>query len=50
MIYYYLAYRQVNWRGEQYQMQKELKIEYVPVDKVRPNPYQPRKVFAQSAL
>ncbi|MHC1749248.1 MAG: nucleoid occlusion protein [Cellulosilyticaceae bacterium] len=31
-------------------MQKELKIEYVPVDKVRPNPYQPRKVFAQSAL
>ncbi|MGL4798343.1 MAG: nucleoid occlusion protein [Cellulosilyticaceae bacterium] len=31
-------------------MQKDLKIQYIPVDSVRPNPYQPRKVFSQSAL
>jgi len=31
-------------------MQKDLKIEYIPVDLVRPNPYQPRKVFSMSSL
>lgn len=31
-------------------MQKDLKIEWIPVDLVRPNPYQPRKVFSNSAL
>ena len=31
-------------------MQKELTIQYIAVDRVRPNPYQPRKVFTQSAL
>lgn len=31
-------------------MKNELKIEYVPVEKVRPNPYQPRKNFDQSSL
>ncbi|MGL4362771.1 MAG: nucleoid occlusion protein [Cellulosilyticaceae bacterium] len=31
-------------------MQKDLAIQYIPVDLVRPNPYQPRKVFSQSAL
>lgn len=29
---------------------RELKIEYIPVDKIRPNPYQPRKNFDQSSL
>ena len=31
-------------------MQNDLKIQYIPVDRIRPNPYQPRKVFNQSAL
>lgn len=31
-------------------MQKNLKIEYIQVDKIRPNPYQPRKFFEQAAL
>lgn len=31
-------------------MQKDLTIQYIPVDLVRPNPYQPRKVFNQMAL
>ncbi len=31
-------------------MKKELKIEYIPVEKIRPNPYQPRKNFEQSSL
>lgn len=31
-------------------MQKHLKIELLPVDRVRPNPYQPRKVFSSAAL
>ena len=31
-------------------MQKDLKIEYVAVDSVKPNPYQPRKVFSEDAL
>lgn len=31
-------------------MQRELSVQYVPIDRVRPNPYQPRKVFNQSAL
>lgn len=31
-------------------MNKNLKIEYIPVDKIRPNPYQPRKAFDQAAL
>ncbi len=31
-------------------MQKDLKIENVAVDRVRPNPYQPRKVFSDAAL
>lgn len=29
---------------------KELRIQYVPVDSIRPNPYQPRKTFDKSAL
>lgn len=29
---------------------KELKIQWIPVDKVRPNPYQPRKSFDKTAL
>lgn len=40
----------ISSRGEYYQMQKELTIQYIAVDRVRPNPYQPRKVFTQSAL
>ena len=31
-------------------MQKDLKIERIAVDLVRPNPYQPRKVFSDAAL
>lgn len=31
-------------------MQRELTVQYVPIDRVRPNPYQPRKVFNQPAL
>lgn len=31
-------------------MQKDLKIEIVDVEKVRPNPYQPRKIFSDAAL
>lgn len=31
-------------------MQRELTVQYVPIERVRPNPYQPRKVFNQSAL
>lgn len=31
-------------------MQKDLKIENIKVDKIRPNPYQPRKSFNQAAL
>lgn len=31
-------------------MQKDLEIQYIPVDAVRPNLYQPRKVFSQVAL
>ena len=31
-------------------IQKDLSIEYIPVNSVRPNPYQPRKVFSQAAL
>lgn len=31
-------------------MQKDLAIQYIPVELIRPNPYQPRKVFNQSAL
>ena len=31
-------------------MQKNLEIRYVKVDKIRPNPYQPRKSFEQEAL
>ena len=31
-------------------MQKDLKIENIAVDRVRPNPYQPRKVFSDAAL
>lgn len=31
-------------------MKNELKIEYIPVEKIRPNPYQPRKNFDQSSL
>lgn len=31
-------------------MQKDLKIETIAVDLVRPNPYQPRKVFSDAAL
>lgn len=31
-------------------MQRDLKIEVIPVDRVRPNPYQPRKVFSHAAL
>ncbi|HHW67702.1 MAG: ParB family transcriptional regulator, chromosome partitioning protein [Epulopiscium sp.] len=29
---------------------KELKIQWIPVDKIRPNPYQPRKSFDKIAL
>ena len=28
---------------------KELKIQWIPVDKIRPNPYQPRKSFDKIA-
>lgn len=31
-------------------MQKDLTIQYISVESVRPNPYQPRKIFNQSAL
>lgn len=31
-------------------MQRDLTIQYIPVELVRPNPYQPRKVFNQAAL
>ncbi|HHX61721.1 MAG TPA: nucleoid occlusion protein [Epulopiscium sp.] len=31
-------------------MQKNLEIQYIKVEKIRPNPYQPRKFFEQSAL
>ena len=31
-------------------MQKNLEIRYIQIDKVRPNPYQPRKSFDQGAL
>lgn len=31
-------------------MQKDLTIQYIPVELVRPNPYQPRKIFNQIAL
>lgn len=31
-------------------MQNNLKIEYIQIDKIRPNPYQPRKFFEQAAL
>jgi len=31
-------------------MQKDLKIEYIKIDKVRPNPYQPRKSFDKDGL
>ena len=31
-------------------MQNNLKIEYIQVDKIRPNPYQPRQFFEQTAL
>lgn len=31
-------------------MQKDLEIKYIEVEKVRPNPYQPRQFFEQSAL
>lgn len=31
-------------------MQKDLTIQYIAVERVRPNPYQPRKVFNQAAL
>lgn len=31
-------------------MQKNLEIQYIPVDKIRPNPYQPRKIFDKAAL
>lgn len=31
-------------------MQKDLSIQYIPIERVRPNPYQPRKVFNQTAL
>ncbi len=31
-------------------MQENLEIKYIQVDKIRPNPYQPRKFFEQSAL
>lgn len=31
-------------------MQKKLEIKYIQVDKIRPNPYQPRQFFEQTAL
>ena len=31
-------------------MQRDLKIEHIAVDRVRPNPYQPRKIFSDAAL
>ncbi len=31
-------------------MQKDLKIEYIAINTISPNPYQPRKVFSQAAL
>ena len=31
-------------------MRNNLKIEYIQVDKIRPNPYQPRQFFEQAAL
>lgn len=31
-------------------MQKNLEIKYIQVEKIRPNPYQPRKFFEQAAL
>ena len=38
------------FRGEHVLMQKDLKIENIAVDRVMPNPYQPRKVFSDAAL
>mgnify|MGYP003196109036 CR=1 FL=1 len=38
------------FRGEHVLMQKDLKIETIAVDRVMPNPYQPRKVFSDAAL
>ena len=29
---------------------KEIKIQNLPIDKIRPNPYQPRKYFDKTAL
>lgn len=31
-------------------MQRNLTIQYIAVDSIRPNPYQPRKIFTQTAL
>lgn len=31
-------------------MQRNLEVRYIKVDKIRPNPYQPRKFFEQTAL
>ena len=31
-------------------MQRNLEIKYIQVDKIRPNPYQPRKFFEPAAL
>ena len=31
-------------------MKKNLEIKYIEVDKIRPNPYQPRKSFDEVAL
>lgn len=38
------------FRGEHVLMQKDLKIENIAVDRVMPNPYQPRKAFSDAAL
>ncbi|HOA79487.1 MAG TPA: nucleoid occlusion protein [Defluviitaleaceae bacterium] len=34
----------------QVEQSKELKIKWIPIDKIRPNPYQPRKSFDKTAL
>lgn len=48
MLYYFLGKK--FFVREAVLVQKHLKIEMISVDRVRPNPYQPRKVFSNASL
>lgn len=52
-VYYFKTFFGLNYGGKLHmrvEQSKELKIQWIPIDKIRPNPYQPRKSFDKMAL